>query len=111
MENWSERTGLPLSYLNDEAEFDRVVIGHLWTACYAVECTNRYFLHTAHGIRSSREWSLIRYLARLVLANNNWQAPEKLPHIDDLWRSLSASTLEIPESFDRYPSAPDPDDG
>lgn len=101
-ENWSQRTGLPLSFLSGDMEFDKEPLGHLWTMCNLIEISDRYFLHTAHGIRSSREWSLVRFLARLTLARNDLSIPSELPPIQELWSQLGGGTLEPPEPYDRF---------
>ncbi len=104
-DNWSTRTGLPLQFLEKDSGFGKEPLSHLWTACYLVECSDRHFLHTAHGIRSSGEWSLIRYLARQFLSLNNVPPCEVLPSIDELWVTLGRDTIEIPEPYERYPNA------
>ncbi|QDV71751.1 hypothetical protein Poly24_54910 [Rosistilla carotiformis] len=95
--NWSLRTGLPSSFLGGDAAFNREPLGHLWTACHLIETSDRYYLHTAHGIRSSREWSLVRYLAELTLSANSIDLTSDLPSIAQLWADLGGGTLEAPE--------------
>lgn len=101
-EAWSQRTGLPLSFLSGEAEFDKEPLKHLGTICVLIQRSDRYFLHTAHGVRSSREWSLVRFLARLTLARNNLEIPSDLPIVQELWSQLGGGILEAPEPYERF---------
>lgn len=100
--NWTDRTGLPESFLTGVIDFNREPRTHLWTACYQIETSNRYVLHTAHGIRSSREWSLVRYLAVLALSTNSISLTPEPPAIAQLWTQLGGGALEDPEPYERY---------
>lgn len=85
-ENWRARTQIPLGLaLPDQ---------WLSTALDMLVELRRPFLYTRHGLRSAREWRLIRHLAGEVCDAMGWSRELRYPDFETLWKELGGGVLD-----------------